>query len=109
ITLPRRFLFASSRAKTHGSVSSIYLLLRLISCQSDDKALENCIFSIASSTFVIVSSDNASSDSSPVVSACLYAGMAPAKYLSIIAPSDSRDYQDHSPNRSSFVRQILPV
>ena len=85
ITLAKfSFVSASSFASTHGFVSSIYLLVRLTNCQTDDKSNREFHILHASSYFlpflIHLSNDVSNSVIEPS-----YAGISPSKYLSIIA------------------------
>ncbi len=55
MTEPSSAVLDSSFASTHGCVSSMYLLARLINCQMFDSTTENSMCSIDASTFVTVS------------------------------------------------------
>src|SRR5690625_5357283 len=64
MTLPSLSFFASSLASTHGSVSSIYLFVRLINFHIAVNPTENCISSSASSTCTVASMIDCSSSRS---------------------------------------------
>ena len=103
-TVRNRPTQSASLAKTHGTVSSIYLLLRLIRPQISFKASSIFISSISASNLRTVSTANAANSSS---TASLSVGPAttPSSYFSTIAKVRCNKLPK-SLAKSAFIRLI---